>query len=370
MQKRNFSKIIASAAIAGAVSCNNAPADYILVLGTYTDAYAVEGSDTLAKSRGIYSVRFSVADGSMTLVDSVEAENPSYVVIAPDGRHVYAVGESGDNSCVYSIGYDAGRGHFGAVERFDSVGADPCFIAIAGDEVVTADYSGGSVSVFALDDDGKIAKRVRCDRFSGSGPDSLRQASPHIHCAMPSPDGKTMFVSDLGTDCLYRYSVGKDGCVITDTIHLDPGFGPRHIAFSTDGNTCYVIGELSGNVAVIDVGSLLVKQTVICDPLRVRASGDIHLSRDGRFLYASNRRQDDGIRVYSIGSDGRLSDVEYIPTGKHPRNFFVTPCDRYLLVAARDDNRIDVYSRDPDSGRLTFTGKSFVVPRPVCITSR
>ncbi|MGN1245532.1 MAG: lactonase family protein, partial [Muribaculaceae bacterium] len=335
------------------------PADYILVCGTYTDN----------GSHGIYSVRFSGSDGSLSVIDSVQAKNPSYVAIAPDGRHVYAVGECGGESCVYSVDYDASTGIFGSIVRLDSVGADPCYIALAGNHIVTADYSGGSVSVFDLDADGKIARLSRCDQFSGCGADSLRQASPHIHCTMPSPDNKMMLVSDLGTDRLYRYAIGTEGIALTDTMQLAPGFGPRHIAFSADGKMCYVIGELSGDIAVIDVDSLTVKQTVTCDTLHVRGSGDIHLSHDRRFLYASNRLEGDGIRAFAVDADGLLTDVQYQPTGKHPRNFFITPCDRYLLVAARDDNSITVYSRDIATGRLTATGKSLQLPHPVCITT-
>ena len=350
-----------SALMAGAAaSCGTSPAEYILLCGTYTDN----------GSHGIYSVRFSSADGSMSVIDSVEAENPSYVALAPDGKHVYAVGESGNHSCVYTVGYDPASGHFGDIERLDSVGADPCYIAVAGKEVVTADYSGGSMSVFSITPDGTIGMRTRCEQFSGSGPDTLRQAAPHIHCTRVSPDHRHLLVSDLGTDRIYRYSIGEQGITLADTLALSPGFGPRHIDFTPDGRHCYVIGELSGDVAAIDFdgNSLAVKQTIVCDTLRVRASGDLHVSRDGRFLYASNRREGDGIRVYAIGADGRLENVEYVPTGKHPRNFFITPCDRYLLVAARDDNRIDVYSRDTATGRLTATGKSLHLPHPVCIT--
>ena len=88
MHKNRLIRALAAGAVAGAaVSCGTAPTDYILVCGTYTDT----------DSHGIYSVLFSGSDGSLSIIDSVRAENPSYVAIAPDGRHVYAVGESGGN---------------------------------------------------------------------------------------------------------------------------------------------------------------------------------------------------------------------------------------------------------------------------------
>ena len=361
MLRNWFLKMMAAGvAAAGAAGCTNAPsADYILVCGTYTDS----------GSHGIYSVRFSAADGSMAVIDSVKAANPSYLTIAPDGRHVYAVGECGSASCVYAIDFNAATGRFGAVQRVEGVGADPCFIALAGSELLTADYSGGSVTVFSLAPDGSIAGRKRCDRFSGRGPDSLRQAAPHIHCAMPSPGGSSLLISDLGTDRIYRYNIGPEGATPADSLQLAPGFGPRHIAFNNSGSLCYVIGELSGDVAVIDTDSLAVMQRVECDSLHVRGSADIHLSRDGRFLYASNRLKADGIRVFAVDDRGLLSAVQYVPTGKHPRNFFITPCDRFLLVAARDDNSITAYRRDPATGFLSPTAGRLSLPHPVCVTA-
>ena len=328
----------------------------IIVCGTYT------GSG----SYGVYSLAFDEQTGNIEFVDSVSAENPSYLAFSADNKFVYAVRESGDRSGVYSISFDSGTGKFGDVCLCDEVGADPCYVTRLGDSFATADYSGGSVSFFAADDSGAL-ERITFTQFYGHGQDSIRQKSPHIHCVMPSPDGKVWVVSDLGKDKLYIYKDKES--VLPDSLSLEPDFGPRHIAFTPDSRYCYVLGELSGDIVAMnfDGDALVPFQTVMCDSLNARASADIHVSADGKFLYASNRRQGDGIRVYRIGDDGRLANVEYEPTGKHPRNFVITPSGNYVLVAARDDNRVEVYARNEETGELTNLNKDFHLPKPVCL---
>ena len=337
------------------VGCGHVEKD-IIVCGTYT------GSG----SYGVYSLAFDNQTGDIELIDSVSAENPSYLALSEDKKFVYAVRESGGNSGVYSISFDSETGKFGEVSLCDEVGADPCYITRLGDSFATADYSGGSVSFFAADDSGRL-ERIAFTQFYGRGQDSIRQKSSHIHCVMPSPDGKVWVVSDLGKDKLYIYKDKES--VLPDSLSLEPGFGPRHIAFTPDSRYCYVLGELSGNIVAMnfDGDALVPFQTVMCDSLNARASADVHVSADGKFIYASNRRQGDGIRIYSIGTDGRLANVGYEPTGKHPRNFVITPSGKFVLVAARDDNRVEVYARNEETGELTNMHKDFHLPKPVCL---
>ena len=350
------SALLTSAAVISSCSGNNC--NDILVCGTYT----------ASGSFGVYSLQFDPSTGKLEVIDSARAVNPSYLAFSPDASRVYAVDESGDDSGVYCIEFSPDTGRFGKVKRTSGTGADPCFIALIGNKLVTADYSGGSVSFFSIDSCGFIGKLTHRDCFSGCGSDSVRQAAPHIHCTMPSPDGKHLFVTDLGTDNIYHYRLSDNGASLSDTLPVEPGFGPRHITFTPDGKHCYVIGELSGKILALDFDGekLFPRQTVLCDSLHARASADIHTSRDGKFLYASNRRLGDGIRIFSIADDGSLSDVGYTATGRHPRNFVVSPDNRFLLVASRDDNRIEVYSRNVNSGELSLIS-SLNLPMPVCL---
>ena len=146
--------------------------------------------------------------------------------------------------------------------------------------------------------------------------------------------------------------------------------GPRHLTFSPDGRFAYLISEKGDCVSSFSFnnGNLTLLETRLAYDGEGHGSGDIHLTPNGRFLYTSHRLKADGIAVFERDSStGLLKKTGYCPTGKHPRNFAITPDGTLLLCACRDDNRIEVYSIDPDTGELSFTGKTIPVPAPVCI---
>ncbi|MNR44395.1 6-phosphogluconolactonase [compost metagenome] len=95
---------------------------------------------------------------------------------------------------------------------------------------------------------------------------------------------------------------------------------------------------------------------------------DIHLSRDGRFLYASNRGHD-SVAVYGVDRDsGELSVAGWQATrGQTPRNFALSPQDEFLLAANQNSNSVVVFRRDAETGMLHETGQTAAVSRPVCV---
>ena len=151
---------------------------------------------------------------------------------------------------------------------------------------------------------------------------------------------------------------------------MKAGSGPRHLTFAPNGNYAYLINELSGTVIAFEYkdGNLKEIQTIAADTVGAKGSGDIHISPDGKFLYASNRLKADGIAIFRIDSEnGKLTKTGYQLTGVHPRNFIITPNGKYLLVACRDSNAIQVYERDADTGLLTDIQKDIKVDKPVYI---
>ena len=109
-------------------------------------------------------------------------------------------------------------------------------------------------------------------------------------------------------------------------------------------------------------------QYIKADTLSAQGSADIHVSPDGRYVYASNRLKGDGIAIFEVDTeDGTLNRVGYQPTGIHPRNFVITPNGSFLLVACRDTNEIQIFARDADTGMLTDTGKRIKTEKPVCL---
>ena len=345
--------------------------ELFLLIGTYTSN---EGS------KGIYVHRFNTDTGSSDSINMVEAKNPSYLAVSPTQDHVYAVSE-GEDSGVYSYSFNKNSGSLIPINFQPTLSSGPCYITIDknGKNVNTANYGGGSITSFQVNTDGSLTPATSVLSFEGSGPETTRQKSPHLHSVMFASSGNYLFATDLGSDRLYRLSSTNspfEGQPSIDerslrVFDMPPGTGPRHFAFhSDDDKYLYILGELSGEVAVFDYenGDISHKQTVVADSLGARGSADIHISPDGRFLYSSNRLQADGIAIFAINAnDGTLTKVGYQPTARHPRNFVITPNGKYLLVAGRDDNKIQVFEINKETGLLTNTNQDILVDKPVCL---
>ena len=200
------------------------------------------------------------------------------------------------------------------------------------------------------------------------GQDPVRQCKPHVHCAAFTPDGKNLVFSEFSADAIGEVTLtplGIDNCRTATMVPIE--YGPRHILFDKHGEHFYVIGELSGKIAVYDYedGQFTMKQTVRADQVDARGAADIHLSPDGKFLYASLRLKNDGIAIFSVGHDGRLTYVGYQLTGPHPRNFAVTESE--VIVACRDSNAIEIYRRNRKTGLLSDTGRRISAEKPVFV---
>ena len=341
-----------------------------MVVGTYTSG----------SSEGIYTFRINQETGEATPLSSAKLSNPSYLTISSDNKFVYAVSETGDGSeAVSAFSFNKEKGELQLVNSQAAAGGDPCYIVTNGKCVVTANYSGGSISIFPVQEDGSILPAADVIAFSGSGPDEKRQSKPHLHCVRFTPDGKYLLANDLGTDLIYKFDVNpnagnnKEAFLTSGTppaFKVPSGSGPRHITFSPNGKYAYLITELSGMVIAFEYndGMLSEIQSIPADTVGARGSADIHVSPDGKFLYASTRLQADGLAIFSINkTDGTLTRVAHQLTGVHPRNFIITPNGKYLLVASRDKNAIEVYLRDQETGLLTDIEKDIKVDKPVCL---
>lgn len=366
MVMKRFFPILAAAALL--FSCSRDPR-IVMVAGTYTDT----------GSEGLYSFAFNQQTAEAVLLDSCSTVNPSYLTFSRDGRRLYAVSElNSGNAAVYALAFDPQTGAFSNLNTQLTEGTSPCYIAANGKMAVTANY-GGSLSVFPLARDGSL-KPVSAV-FSGStgGPDPVRQVVPHVHCVEFSKDGKHLYASDFSADRLLCFDVIKNGSALKPAtaddgqqliVKVAPDSGPRHLIFDRKGTHAYLLGELSGQITVFDAagGRLTARQSADADPYDGRGSADLHLSPDGRFLYASNRLIGDGIAIFAVDSrTGELTPAGYQETGRHPRHFNITPNGEYLLCACRDDDRIEIYRRDKKSGLLAPSGKSIPLRKPVCV---
>lgn len=364
MKKLSFTSIITLATFWS--SCTgSADNSSLLTMGT--------GSYAPADSIGVRIYSFNENTGEVSFVTGAKGvSNPSYITFGTDNHILYSVGEDGaQNSTVNRFIFNQDNCTLELVQSENAAGGSPCHIAIApnGSTVAVANYNGGSVTVYPLNARGEMIAPASVIQFSGSGPDSLRQTQARLHHILFSPDSKSIYANDLGTDCIHRITNPIDSPIIKD-IHVTPGAGPRHTAVSPDGNYSYTLSEISGEIFAFKVlpDTLIPIQTIIADSLHAEGSADIHISPDGQFLYASTRLKGDGIVIFEINQvNGTLYRTGYQPTGKHPRNFAITPSGKWLLVACRDTDTIEIYARDNSNGMLTLHS-SISMPKPTCIT--
>ncbi|WP_234568100.1 lactonase family protein [Rhodohalobacter sp. 614A] len=347
--------------------------NYYLFVGTYTG----EGSD------GIYLYEFNSEDGSVIPVDTAKGiSNPSYLTLTPDHSFLYAVNEEADSAdaSVSAFSFDKENAEITFLNKQSSRGGAPCYVSTdqSGKAVFVGNYLGGSLAMFPVEEDGSLADPKSTTVHEGSSVNENRQNSPHVHCTVISPDNKTLFVTDLGTDTVTGYAFDSDSLTLQNTpstiFVTEPGAGPRHLTFHPGGEYAYLVNELNGTVVAFsyDGESLVELQTISTLPENYEGSfsgADIHVSADGRFLYTSNREDLNNIVIYSIDQNsGLLKKVgEHSSGGAHPRNFMIDPSGSFLLVANRNTDNIVIFARDQESGLISPTGTEVSVSQPVSL---
>ena len=347
--------------------------EYYLLIGTYTNG----------KSKGIYVYDFNAATGKSKPVSEIASKNPSYLVISPSGKYVYSVNENGNkqNGEVSAFSFDKTNGQLQFINSQSSGGADPCYITENKESqwVMVANYSGGSLAALAVRPDGSLDSAAQIIQHIGSGVNKERQEMAHVHSVVLSPDEHWLYAADLGLDreSVYQFDPEKKNPLTPakdSTVSVPPGNGPRHFTFHPIKPYAYLINEMSGTVIAFkfDQGALKMIQEISSHPANYqgeKGSADIHVSPDGKFLYATNRGDANSIAIYSIDqATGKLALKGIQSTmGKHPRNFMIDPTGHFLLIANRDSDSIIVFRIDPKTGLLDPTGDAIEVPNPVCL---
>ena len=342
-----------------------------LLIGTYTNS----------GSHGIYVAHFNEATGQITLVDSAAANNPSFLCKSPAGNKVYAVSEQAGKTSgeVLAFHYEEVTGKLTFINRQSSGGDNPCHVSIDAKSqyVAVSNYSGGSLALLPLDVNGALLPCVQVIQRYGSSTNKSRQEKPHVHQAVFAPKQTHLVINDLGTDEVVAYPFSSGKPVPLDTnkvkkIRLTGGSGPRHLVFHPTKPIFYVIEEMSGKVSVhgFNKRNIALLQSIQSDTISVQpGSAAIHLSPDGKFLYASNRADANNISIFKINEDdGKLQHVgtQALP-GKGPREFVLHPSGKWLLVGLQYSNLVVVYSRDVQTGLLTSANQQFTIPSPVML---
>jgi 6-phosphogluconolactonase len=342
------------------------------------------GSYSPASHEGIYTFELDQTTGELTQAFApVTAENPSYLAFNSDKTLLYAVletfeynGEDGGGAAAFTVDPS---GRLELINTRPTGGRAPCFVSVDSGSrfLFAANYYGGNFTAFPLGQGGSIGSPSAIINHEGHGPVRERQDAAHPHLSAFTPDEKYIFTVDLGIDQVQLYTLDMaQGSLHEETelaVRLKPGSGPRHMEFIPDRRFAYIISELNSEVTVLKYDSdykfeiIQYVSTVPPDYKEPNAPAALHISGDGRFLYASNRGHD-SIAVYRIGENGMLDLCGIYPSlGNWPRDFAIAPGGDFLLCANERSNTVTVFKLDRATGAPVPTGFSAGVHSPACI---
>jgi len=349
----------------------------LLAAGTYTRTMPhVDG-----KGAGLHLLEFDPASAELREVHVTGGlDNPSYLDLSADHSRLYSVREVGaelqPGIDVFELQTESPA--LRHLQRVETPGEWPCHIMAspAGDLLAVANYLSGEVVVLALNKSGLVQGEPVVLRRTGQGPNEERQEGPHAHCARLSPDGRHLYLTDLGVDQVLRHLV-IDGRVQTTpdlVLPTVPGQGPRHIAFTPSGKHMLVNYELSSSLALFrlhengDVARLGEVSTLPADFRGDSGDGGLRVHPSGRFVYVGNRGHDSVFAARLDEEKGCLIPIDCWPAGgRTPRDLAITPDGGHLLCASQDDALIRIFRIDPQSGALQQTGQDYPINNVVCL---
>jgi len=336
-----------------------------ILLGTYTRG----------NSKGIYSIELNKDKKELeNLKLEAKVGSPTYLDTSFKGDIVYSVVTGDENGGVSSFRREE-NGSFTQLDTEISEGKAPCYVSF--DEkrnfVYSANYHKGEVSVYSTNREGKL-ELTDTVVHSGSSVHE-NQEKPHAHYLDLTPDEKFLISCDLGTDEVFTYEVNDDGKLSEVTkLNVNPGTGPRHIAFHPNAKYAYLVGELSSEILVLEYnihnGSFNHIQTISTLPDNYDSANSgaaIRVTKDGRHLYSSNRGHN-SIASYKIQEDGQLEFIEIVPTkGKNPRDFNLDPNNEFVVVGHQHTDYLTLFERDEISGKLNLVQSNVPAPEVVGI---
>jgi 6-phosphogluconolactonase len=352
----------------------------IVYIGTYTQFLPhVRGT-----AEGIYVCRLDLATGRLEHLSTAPgALNPSFVTVDAANRYLYAVQEVGEydgqpGGAVNAFAIDPSTHGLSPINEQLTHGAHPCFVGIdhSGRWLLVANYSGGNASVFPIEASGGLAPATAVVQHHGP---ALHHDGPHPHSAVSTPDGAYVLVPDCGLDKIAIYRLDTANGTLTEhdipSVALQPGAGPRHLAFHPNGAYLYCINERNSTLTTFAYepaqGVLRELQTLSTLPEGFggpNSCADIHIDPSGRYVYGSNRGHNSIAGFAVDAATGTLRSLGHTSTeGRTPRNFAIDPTGTFLLVANQDTNSVVTFRIDPSTGALDTTGQIADIPSPVCV---
>lgn len=313
-----------------------------ILLGTYTKS----------ESKGIYEIDLE-QDRLVRLTHIAEVENPTYLDYDPTTQTLFSVYQKDDQAGIATWKYQGTNTEL--IERFVEMGPAPCYVAYDKneDQIYDANYHKGRVNVYK---NHQVFKKI--EYKDGS----------HAHFVNKKPNTEFVYVCDLGLDTVRKYELMNE----IATYKAPAGSGPRHLAFHPHLPLLYLFSEHTCHVTVLEDDGFDFIEHGVFDALpeteTIRSAAAIRISKDGNYLYVSNRGHD-SITVFKISEDGlQLELIQNISSfGEHPRDFALSPDQKYLVCANRDSNHLTLYARDVVNGKLTLLQTDVYAPECVAV---
>jgi len=345
------------------------------------DMYVYFGTHRSGPGIGLSLAHFDTETGVLTKPQFImEAVEPAYFVIHPDGKHLYACNSGKTTGTVSAYEIDPKTGRLTLINQKPSGGADPSYITLDNTSryALVANYQGGNVAVLTINPDFSLGVKTGFDQHTGHSVNPERQSRPFAHSIIVDPSNRYALVADLGLDKVFVYRFNdQDGSLTPNDppfATVKPGSGPRHVKFHPNGKWVYVINEMGCTVTGFkwnaEKGSLKEFQTISTLPegfTGTNTCAELLIHPNGRFLYASNRGHD-SIAVFAIDQkNGKLTLVERISSqGKWPRTMTFDPTGKWILCSNHNSDNAVVFRVDENTGKLTQVGQPIAVPFPFC----
>ncbi len=349
-------------------SCGTSSKTFLFV-GSYTNGIPASG---------IYVYQLNPSTGEL---QEVEREgnliNPSFLTISPNGKYLYSCTESQlkTHGSVSAFQIDSLTGKINFINKQSSGGRNPAHVVVdhSNRYIFCSNFTDSGIGTMKCNSDGSLEPLAQYFEYEEGSIVPKRQDVSHLHSGNISPDGKFLFAPDLGSDKIRVFNFDPNNLLTENhslTLESEKGAGPRHFTFHPQLKTAYAINEINGTVSSYELQNgqlkLIDQDFSYQNPQDKYSSADIHISPDGKYLYASNRGNENTLSIFSVDlSDGKLTIVGHQSTfGETPRSFVIDPSGNFLIVANQNSNKIIVFKRDKKTGLLSKTDSEVVVNSP------
>jgi 6-phosphogluconolactonase len=361
-----------------------------LYIGTYTGSPGAFASNGM----GIYLCELNLSTGKLTVLRLVapalpamgttpSTASPSTIAIDPTGTHLYAGNEYGPPGAVSAYSINRHTGDLTFLNGQATVGS-PAYVGVdlTGKFLFSAEYTGAYFEVFPIMANGMLGPEVfQQHDVDNVGPKTATNAPPgsfaisahegpngHPHQMQTDPSNQWVVGADAAQDRIYVWKLTPTATppltpAAIPFVNVPPGDGPRHFAFHPNGVWMYSIQEEASTIMFWHfdpkTGALTPEQIIPSVPpgfAGTNFTSEIRVSADGNFVYGANRTSDT-IGVFSVGHDGRLTQVSYASTlGDYPRIFAIDPSGRFIVVGNQRADNVTTFSVNPGEGQGSDQG--------------